>query len=119
TRRTPNATAISSRSVDFPEPFSPTKNVTGVSNRNSVRWRMAGTEYGYSRGSDPSERTRATVWMKMPGTVGASLGRRFFIPEGVLALLGRASAHRASCPAPASYVAGAAAERLHGATPPS
>ena len=31
----------------------------------------------------------------------------------------RASAHGASCPAPASYVAVAAAERLHGATPPS
>src|SRR6266487_944636 len=39
-----------------------------------------------SRGSGPSERTRATVWMKMPGTVGASLGRRFFISEGVPAL---------------------------------
>src|SRR5207248_9915548 len=39
TRKNPNATAISSRSVDFPEPFSPTKNVTGVSNRNSLRWR--------------------------------------------------------------------------------
>ncbi len=79
----PNASAIPSSRVDFPEPFSPTKNVTGVSNLNSVRWRMAGTEYGYSARSGPSERTRATVWMKMPGTVGASLGRRFFIAEGV------------------------------------
>ena len=55
----------------------------GYSNRSSVSKRRAGTPYGYSDGSGPNpDGTRATAWMKMPGTVGASLARGFFIPAG-------------------------------------
>src|SRR6266550_2498680 len=75
----PNPTAIASSSVDLPEPFSPTKNVTGASNASRVRWRIAGTEKGYAVGGAPSEPSRATAWRKIPWTVGANLGRGFFI----------------------------------------
>jgi len=44
----PNAAAVPSSKVDLPEPFSPTKNVTGVVKASVVRWRIAGTEKGNS-----------------------------------------------------------------------
>ena len=45
------AAAIPSSRVDFPEPFSPTKKVTAVSNESDFRCRMAGTENGKVRSS--------------------------------------------------------------------
>ncbi len=40
------AMASASSSVDLPEPFSPTRSVTGVSNRSSPRLRIAGMSNG-------------------------------------------------------------------------
>jgi hypothetical protein len=42
----PTAVAIPSSSVDFPEPFSPAKSVTGLSKRSSRSDLTAGTENG-------------------------------------------------------------------------
>jgi len=47
------AAAIPSSSVDFPEPFSPTKNVTAASTSSACSVRMAGTENGKAPDSEP------------------------------------------------------------------
>ena len=44
----PHATAMASRSVDLPVPFSPMMNVTQGWNSNVVRFRHTGRQYGYS-----------------------------------------------------------------------
>ncbi len=44
----PQEAAIASNSVDLPEPFSPTRKVTGERSVNSPRCRTAGRENGYS-----------------------------------------------------------------------
>ena len=45
---TSDATAIPSRRLDLPDPFSPTKNVIGWLNETVPRLFMAGTQNGYS-----------------------------------------------------------------------
>jgi hypothetical protein len=45
------AVAIPSSNVDFPDPFSPTKNVTGTFTSSCGRLQICGTEKGYGASS--------------------------------------------------------------------
>src|SRR5687767_9606249 len=56
----PAATAIPSRSVDLPEPFSPTKNVTAVGSSTVSSARTTGTENGNVFGPSRSDCFGAT-----------------------------------------------------------
>src|SRR5690242_20566860 len=53
------AAAIPSRRVDLPEPFSPTKNVTGLASANASSVLMAGTENGKASSAPPRRLTEA------------------------------------------------------------
>ncbi|PYP50936.1 MAG: hypothetical protein DMD45_09575 [Gemmatimonadetes bacterium] len=56
----PAAAASPSSSVDFPEPFSPTKNVTRADRSRGGRVRMAGMEKGKSTSAAAAARFKLT-----------------------------------------------------------
>src|SRR3989441_6108146 len=59
--------AMPSSSVDFPEPVSPTKNVTGRSSGSAASVRMAGTVNGNASSSSP-RRLNAERWIALTGS---------------------------------------------------
>src|SRR3989441_641626 len=59
--------AMPSSSVDFPEPFSPTKNVTGRSSGSAASVRIAGTVNGKAS-SSPPRRLRVDRWIELTGS---------------------------------------------------
>src|SRR6266851_10120885 len=61
----PYLVAIASRSVDFPEPFSPMKNVTAGWNSNRFRCRTAGMQNGHPSKLATDSRSNRTACRKV------------------------------------------------------
>ena len=85
----PEATAIASSNVDFPEPFSPITNVTGCSNRNSSSCPIAGMVNGNASSDGILSRKRRKPIRKLRACQGGRylVSSRGKLRENVAALI--------------------------------